>query len=366
MEKGLAPEQSPFDFEAHRRAAVDEFAKKRPAYVDFAEVVKRILGETIRHGGLKIHSVEARAKDLESFGDKAMRPSATNPGRPMYETPVEQVEDLAGARVITFFPSTIEEVDKGIREEFDVVERRDLGASLLEEERFGYQSVHYIVKLATKRAILPEYRRFVGLLAEVQVRTVLQHAWAEIEHDIQYKSTATIPKAIRRRFMALAGLLEIADREFEAIQQTDRSFREAARASVKQGELSQVEITPDALQVFLDQRLGPDARVSEYSYEWTARLLTKLGFTNFAQVQECIKAYDDGQLSQILAGWRQGQTTRFEFLLLAGMGEGFLHGHLWEQEPWFVERSKANLQKLQQRGIKPGSYRPGLQGVLRD
>jgi len=46
----------------------------------------------------------------------------------------------------------------------------------------------------------------------------LQHAWAEIEHDLGYKVGATIPVPVRRRFSRLAGLLEIADREFKEIR----------------------------------------------------------------------------------------------------------------------------------------------------
>ncbi len=87
------------------------------------------------------------------------------------------------------------------------------------------------MKLAPQRALLPEYERSADSITEIQVRTVLQHAWAEIEHDIQYKSASVIPAEIRRRFMSLAGMLEIADRESQAIQDADKrlSWAEARR-----------------------------------------------------------------------------------------------------------------------------------------
>src|SRR5262249_19774054 len=110
------------------------------------------------------------------------------------------------------------------------------------------------------------------LVAEIQVRTVLQHAWAEIQHDIQYKSVTTIPVAIRRRFMALAGLLEIADREFQAIQDDDERLRQDARKSVDAGKLENVEITPDALKAYLDKRLGPDGRITSSAYDYEANV----------------------------------------------------------------------------------------------
>ncbi len=348
----------PFDFEEHRRTAVDKYARVRPLYENFSSVVRQILTESIAARMLKIHSIEARAKSLEAFGDKVMKPSDSNPNEPKYPEPLQQVTDLAGVRVITFFPRTVEAIDECINQQFEVVEKVDLSASLEKEERLGYQSVHYIVRLMGDRTHLPEYKQFEGLKAEIQVRTVMQHAWAEIEHDIQYKSPDTIPSTIRRRFMSLAGLLEIADREFQAIQDADATLREEARASVEEGSLRKVEITPDALKVYLDKRLGPDARMSDFSYEWDTRLLRGMGFTDFAQVDECIFGYDDDLISRILAGQRQGQLTRFEYLLLAGMGQNFLLRHRWANEPWFQERVNDELRKLRASGTKVGSYSP--------
>jgi len=351
-------EKAQFDFDAHRRVAIDQYAKIRPVYVDFAGVVRSILNESILRKSLKVHSVEARAKSLEQFGEKAMKPSVTNPNLPMYRHPLKEITDLAGARVIAFFPRTVDEVDKCIREQFEIVEQMDLGAVLRVEDRLGYQSVHYVVRLTPARIGLPEYSRFAGLVGEIQVRTVLQHAWAEIEHDIQYKSSATIPSAIRRRFISLAGLLEIADREFQAIQDEDVALRTQARASVKQGFLKNVETTPDALRAYLDLKLGPDARMSDFSYEWTARLLKKLGFENLAQIDECISDYDDDVVSRAVTGGRQGQLSRLEYMLLAGMGEGFILGHTWAAEEWFKTTKRVELEKLRQAGIKVGSFNP--------
>src|SRR5205085_10639701 len=134
-------------------------------------------------------------------------------------------------------------VDTILCKEFQIHERTDKSDILREEERFGYQSVHYVVSLKENRITLPEYRKYRDLVAEIQVRTILQHAWAEIEHDIQYKSVETIPAQIRRRFMSLAGMLEIADRKFQAIQKEDEDLRTSARQSVKEGRLDEVEMT---------------------------------------------------------------------------------------------------------------------------
>lgn len=346
----------PFDFATHERTAVAEYLKRYGFYSDLATVVKRIVEESLKRRSIRVHSVEARAKDPSSFGRKAGQPSDTDPAKPKYVSPLHHITDLAGIRVITYFPSTLDRIDAMLKEEFRVVERSDKGAELLEEERFGYQSIHYLVKLSRERARLPEYERFADSLAEVQVRTIMQHAWAEIEHDIQYKSASVIPAEIRRRFMSLAGMLEIADREFQAIQDADERLTLEARSRVEGGQLEQVEITPDALKAFLDKRLGPDGRISDFSYDWTARLLRRLGFRTLEQVEKCIRGYDDDHVSRAAVGSRQGQTSRFEHMLLAGMGEGFIQRHFFAGESWFGAGER--LKRLAQSGIEIRSYDP--------
>ena len=164
-------------------------------------------------------------------------------------------------------------------------------------------------------------------MVELQVRTILQHAWAEIEHDIQYKAVSVLPVQIRRRFATLAGLIEIADREFQAIQDDNRIIRDLARRNVDLGKLDQVEITPDSLRAYLDKRYGSDGRMSDFTYQYTASSLLDLGFTNLAEVDECISNFDADALSRAIHGSRQGQVTRFEDVLLASMGENYVRAH---------------------------------------
>lgn len=347
-----------FDFETYRQKSETEYQKIRSLYEAFAERTKHLLREILDAYAIKVASIDARAKAVDSFGKKASTRSASDPNRPKYLDPLAEITDLAGVRVIAFFPKTLHDIDRVISTEFDVLERIDKADLLKKEERLGYQSVHYLVKLKPSRANLSEYSRFKGLTAEIQVRTILQHAWAEIEHDIQYKSVETIPSSIRRRFMTLAGLLEIADREFQAIQDEDEQLRQEARRAVQQGELARVEITPDALKAYLDKRLGSDGRMTAFSYDFTARLLRKLGFTNFEQIEECIANYDDDRVSKAVWGTRQGQLTRFEYQLLASMGENYIERHLWANEDWYARLSRENLEKMRQAGIPIGSYDP--------
>lgn len=353
-----SPPEAKFDFAAHEQSAVNAYLKVFPYWSDVAAATGRIIEQAIKSRAIRVHSVQFRPKDPASFGRKAAKPSDTDPLQPKYPKPLDEISDLSATRIITFFPRTIEEIDKMLQEEFEILERSDKAADLLEEERFGYQSIHYVVKLTKVRASLAEYKRFAEAVTEVQVRTILQHAWAEIEHDIQYKSSAAIPRDIRRRFMALAGVLELADREFQAIQDQDAALNTAARALVDQGKYSEVEVTPTALKLYLDRRLGPDGRMSDFSYDWTVRLLKRLGFRTLDQIDECIAKYDDDTISRLLTGTRQGQLTRFEYLLLASMGDKFIERHIFSDQPWYSPRKKEDLQKLRDAGIPPTNYDP--------
>ena len=352
--------ENAFDFETHKREAVTAYRERYGFYESLAATIKRILEEALERKRIQVHSVQARAKEPSSFAKKVAQPSETDSDRPKYTCPLQQITDLAGVRVITYFPGTLQEIDQLLRDEFHILERSDKSAELIEGDRFGYRSIHYLVKFTSRRSQLPEYASFYGAITEIQVRTILQHAWAEIEHDIQYKSVAVIPAEIRRRFMALAGMLELADREFQAIQNADKELTEEARSRVAEGQLSQVEITPDALKVFLDKRLGVDGRMRDFSYNWTARLLKKLGFLTLEQVEKCIRDYDDDQLSRIAFGGRLGQTARFEYMLLAGMGEHFLQRHFFSAESRYGSQLKQELELMKDAGVLVRGYDPLL------
>ena len=355
----MEEQEETFDFEGHRRNSVEEYLRIRPQYEDFAYAVREILDQALMVKDIAVNSIDARAKELESFGRKAEAPSENDLAAPKYPNPLKDITDLAGVRIITFFPRTVESVGDCIREEFQVLEHRDLSRTLVQEERFGYQSEHYLVSLNSKRTALPEYNQHLGLVAEVQVRTILQHAWAEIEHDIQYKSSITTPNTIRRRFMALAGVLEIADREFQAIQDEDKSLKQEARTSVEKGVLDQVEITADALKSYLDRRVGTDARTADFSYEYTAQLVRRLGFTTIEQVDACIEGYDDDQLSRIAWDRRQGPLSRFDDMLLAGMGPVFIERRT--NDTYSKDFISNTLAKFKERGIRIGNYDPKVE-----
>jgi ppGpp synthetase/RelA/SpoT-type nucleotidyltranferase len=353
---GEPPVEDEFDFEAHRRTAVDQYELVREGFEECAQAVRSVLKTVLELANIEPLSIEARAKEIESFGKKAITPAESDPSTPKYPSPLEDITDLSGARVITFLLADVEKVNELIEHEFDVVEKSTKAGLLGEGQKLGYQSVHYLVKFSEARCNLPEYARFKGRITEIQVRTILQHGWAEIEHDIQYKAASTLPDSIRQRFMSLAGLVEIADREFQAISNENERVRKDARRLVTLGQLDDVEITPDALKAFLDSKYSEDKRMSDWRYGWTARILKRLGFQNFGEVNTAISQYGDGdRISRLLWGSRQGQLSRFENVLLAALGEEYITRHPIGGEGHATWQRRL-LGRLEDAGIETGTY----------
>ena len=336
-----------FDFERHKNKVIEDYRLQQSKYESFANVVKEILRKAIP-STVKIASMESRAKSPESLGEKSITPQNDNPLRPKYADPLNDIEDIAAARVITFFLSDLHTIDEVIKRQFHVTERVDKAGHLLQGVLVGYQSIHYIVCLGTDRTSLPEYKRYDGLKAEIQLRTVLQHAWAEIEHDIQYKSKEDVPLEIRQRFANLAGLLAIADREFQSVNDEEERIRVKTAASVESGRLGNVAVTADSLKIYADVKLGEDGRISSWSYDWFARILRRLGFADLGRLDQMTRNYDDDLLSRAIHGSRQGQLSRLEDMLLVAMGEDFIESHPWAEYEWFRNGRRADLARARE------------------
>ncbi|MGC4967375.1 GTP pyrophosphokinase [Streptomyces globisporus] len=358
------PDSDEFDFNRHAALAKSEYEQLYPLYDEFSSVVESIIDTCLSNSKISTHSITSRPKSIDGLYRKAKKASSDNPNSPRYGNPLREITDLAGVRVITYFLSVVQDVEEVIQDQFEVIERIDKSETFEKDRRLGYQSLHFLVRLKPNRCALPEYAKFSGLTAEVQVRTILQHAWAEIEHDIQYKAVYALPSQIRRRFMALAGALEIADREFQAIAKQDRKLREAALKSVADDKLTGVEITPDALKAYLDKEFGPDGRMSDFSYSWMVGVLKSMGFAYLDELDEFISGYDDVEVSRALHGSRQGQLTRLEDVLMVAAGQDYKIRHPWNRQgnDWFRDLIDHRLEKAKEKGYELGARKlPNLE-----
>jgi ppGpp synthetase/RelA/SpoT-type nucleotidyltranferase len=203
------------------RDAMLRFSNDRPRYEKLSSYVGNIVSKFCFPE--LIHTMEHRAKSKESFERKCNKKNED--GSYKYDDPLNELTDLAGVRAIVYLRDSVELVSTKIREKFEKIEEIDVGERVFSEGRFGYQSKHFLVKLKNDRADLEENHDIAGLTCEIQVRTMLQHAWAVIDHKIQYKANSEIPLEIRKRFSALAGALELADRELQRVEEDSQALR---------------------------------------------------------------------------------------------------------------------------------------------
>ena len=348
-----ALDSASFDAERHGREARAKYEKVRGNYEQLAAEIASIVQESIRAAGLNVQ-VTWRAKELDSFERKAAEVDANDPRKPKYARPLTEITDLAGVRVIAYVLEAIPQCDEVVSRELEVVDRIDKTKDLLAAERFGYQSLHLIVKLKSPRTELVENRAIVGLVCEIQVRTVLQHGWAEIEHDIGYRPEGELPAATKRKFQSLAGLLEIADREFQAITNEERQRRAELRAKIDAKKAAEAAITVENLRFLLEKEIGADQRVSAGFWEWIARLARTLGVGTIGDAEAVIRNFD--WKAAAAAQWhaRPSPPGVFDAMLLQFMGEKYLEQHPWRKERWFNESVKSALAKLRAFGVEPG------------
>lgn len=215
---------------------LDEYDQKRDRYHRFVSEIEHQIVNILKIEDVVCNAVTFRLKARDSLSKKLEQKGDK------YAT-LSDITDIAGVRIITYYIDDVSKVSKIIEREFVVDTANSIDKSkMLEPDRFGYCSVHYVVEMSQNRLRLPEYNEFVGMKCEIQIRSVLQHAWAEIEHDLGYKSEIAIPKNIRRNFSRLSGLLEIADDEFQQIRSFLLSYQNEAEERIEQKEFQNNEL----------------------------------------------------------------------------------------------------------------------------
>ena len=222
---------------------VNEYRSLRDVYVCLDDVVSTILEESIKSHNLFVFGVSHRVKSVESLDEKLGKKRGKYAG-------LSDVTDLVGFRVVTFFIDTIDEIMDFLPEIFDIDEENTVDKrKLLTATEFGYVSVHYICYL--KEQTLEQYPQLRGIRFEIQLRSALQHAWAEIEHDLGYKSEFGIPIPLRREFSRIAGLLEIADNQFIELREGILKYSSQVKDKISNNEAGEITLDRVSLKEFV-------------------------------------------------------------------------------------------------------------------
>lgn len=276
---------------------------------DFRDAIEDLLNDA----GIIFDRVATRVKLWPSLKAKAKKRRGN--GELMYPTPWEDIHDVLGVRITVFHSTVIPEALEVLGETFTVLRSVDKAAETRISGGFGYGSHHLVLQVSEdSAAALEELEAYVGWTFEIQIRTVLQHAWAEFEHDIRYKQGPNPPSPqVDRLFTLAAGLIELADQQFDEIAALKAPSSEAD---------DDVEITAETLPGVLAIVLGnrfPRSR-SEH-YRFLAELLENNGINRLSQLKQLL---DEDAIAHVHDAmryrFRPGQVRLIDDLLLNKFG----------------------------------------------
>ncbi|MCZ7403162.1 MAG: hypothetical protein O8C61_13145 [Candidatus Methanoperedens sp.] len=229
----------------HIDESIKWYTNNRSTYEALSRKTSEIIRDVLDNEKIEYYSITCRSKEIDSFTRKVKNEK--------YEVPTD-ITDLAGIRVITYVESEANKAAELLKKIFDIDIKKSIDKStILGIDKVGYRSQHYIASFSSERSKLPEFKKFSGLKFEAQIRTILEHAWAEIEHDRNYKYTGVLPDGIKRRFAILAGVLELADKEFDNISLAIDLYKKIVAEKTISGDLD-IKINTTALREFLTNK----------------------------------------------------------------------------------------------------------------
>ncbi len=273
------------------RRATQQYADLLPALREATDRAVTTVTTFLDDAGINYLSVAGRTKSLASFAAKAGRHDGE---RPLFPDPLADITDQVGVRVITYLRGDVDAVADLLADHLTVLDDRDMGRETASEGRFGYASRHLLLRVEDRPV-------------QVQVRTVLQHAWAEFEHATRYKGQVPeehVPD-LDRRFTLAAGLLELADREFSLIHERLQS---TPAEELPEPDETDPRIAGPELATFLAERYSDAGWSRPDHYTWIAGLVLELGISSLDELGRYLDEVDSEDLNRRM-GYRHPPTA---------------------------------------------------------
>ena len=289
----------------HCEMILDEYRQKQPLF----ERVKNIILNNIRTGldenHVLIAGLEGRVKTEESLSGKLERKGYK------YHT-LSDITDIIGVRIITFYNNEVDLISAHVEQFLDIDWENSIDKrKMLEIDRFGYLSLHYICRIPESVYKDPDLPELNQIRFELQIRSLLQHAWANLYHDMGYKNEVEIPAAYQRDMGRLAGLLELADEQLSRIRKEINNYRRNVQSMVANGDFHEVPLNGDTFHSYLELKTFRSmaekiadiskAQLFEDSLEPYYKVLLHMGMKTIGDIERLRNTYGDGayQLSLI-------------------------------------------------------------------
>ncbi len=208
---------------------IPEKEKINKLYTSYIPLLKEILSNIEENLKATIHlssmpTYKSRIKSFNSYYKKILR---QKPDQTEQTEKLVTLTDLMGIRVICAFLEDLSEVEQQVKSAYDIVEIERKGEDLNFKE-FGYESIHILIKipsdcLPTVNTDLPLPE---DLVCEIQIRTILQDAWSEVEHELVYKAEFNpFDKPLRRKLASMNASLTLSDIIFQEIRDYQKKLQ---------------------------------------------------------------------------------------------------------------------------------------------
>lgn len=274
--------------ESQESIILNNFSKLRPSLLVLEDMVFSKIDSLIRDNHIFIMDISHRTKTIASLKDKLNKKFGKYSS--LYD-----ITDLCGFRIICYFADTVDRITSLLEENFVIDYNNSIDKrAILQATEFGYMSVHYICSL--KENDCTNHPEFKNIRFEVQIRSVLQHAWAEIEHDLGYKSDFSIPRPIRREFSRVASLLEIADNQFIELRKNTLQYENDVKQSIQNNTADKILIDRVSLREYVyhnKQFLSLLNSVSECNIE-----IIKIDPENYLEILDLLEIRTLGDMSK--------------------------------------------------------------------
>ncbi len=276
-----------YQLDPHCEAILEEYREHLPQFEQVKNQVLSLLKEVFEEAGLIVASIEGRVKTEGSLAGKLELKGSK------YAS-LQDITDIVGVRVITFYIDDVDKVASAVDRLFEIDWENSVDKRKAHEiDSFGYMSLHYICRTEG----FP-YR------FEIQMRTVLQHAWANMNHDTGYKSGVEVPKEYLRNLSRLAGMLELVDEQFSQIRSDLTDYRRRVQALVASGNLDEVQLDGDTFRSYLqlkpfdklNKRIAAvnQAEIQDVSLMPYLAVFKAMGCKTLGDIDNLIKKYHEG------------------------------------------------------------------------
>lgn len=266
---------------------LDQYKQNLPNFLEQQKVVRSVLNDAFSKAGIVIANIESRVKTYESLEGKLRLKGSK------YHS-LEDITDILGFRIITFYIDDVDKVASVVERLFQIdwensVDKR----KLLEIDSFGYLSLHYICS----------YDSF-PFRFEVQMRTLLQHAWANMDHDTGYKSGVEVPRRYLRSMSRLASLLELVDEEFSKIRIELTDYKRRVQSLVASGNLDEVPLDGDTFRSYL--QLRPFDNINNLIASINQAEIEDVPLMPYLEVFKLLGCQNLGDISRLIRNYSEG------------------------------------------------------------